>query len=555
MKTLKNVLQNIITMATFKITKKTTVAELKEQFSNEVGGTLRIYEGRSEASNDATLVSLGAKEGELECRTSRTVGKFVEAFQNELNLKVKVCTNDNWVAVLDGITLSTVKDIPNNTTKALMEKYLGYQREDDEKTAESSKIDKVEIPEELKGMPLFDIEFQKIQWPMSDEVREQLDEGELGYSYGGVLMYATDENGDSVSNVMTGDISDSGDYIDEFVEENEENYPEIAIYIPTGFYVYGAEKEDYDCLHELGRGLGAFAGMEDYEYTFQWDLETPVLFRVKMDGKTHVFRMNTKGYFDYELKVNDVEFDKLIELTKAGLNPVCDFFDPSCRDFVGDRALVWRNSWEYGCLYGYINKSGKAVIPFIYTTAYDFNEEGYAAVEKDDHTSIINTKGEVVFEGNFSSIGAFSEGVWTVKEKDSELYGFINTKFELVIKPQFKRASAFSSGLARVEIDGKTGFINHQGEMVLQTQFDVSSFDNGLAKIKVDKKYGFINTNGEIVIKPQFDWIFDEHSGWTNGQIKVEKDNREFYINMVGEEVTKNSTKSFDDNGDDDLKE
>lgn len=114
-------------MATFKITEKTTVAQLKEQFGNEVGGTLRIYEGRSEAANDVTLVSLGAKEGELECRTSRTVGSFEKALQDELNLKVKVYTKDNWVAVLDSITLSSVKDIPKNSTKASMEEFWGYK--------------------------------------------------------------------------------------------------------------------------------------------------------------------------------------------------------------------------------------------------------------------------------------------------------------------------------------------------------------------------------------------------------------------------------------------
>ncbi|MDE6754825.1 MAG: hypothetical protein K2J82_09485 [Muribaculaceae bacterium] len=61
-------------MAKFIITATTTVAELKDQFGKEAGGVLRVYEGRSEAADDATLVSLGAKEGELECRTSRTVG-------------------------------------------------------------------------------------------------------------------------------------------------------------------------------------------------------------------------------------------------------------------------------------------------------------------------------------------------------------------------------------------------------------------------------------------------------------------------------------------------
>ncbi len=119
-------------MAKFKITPTTTVAELKEQFRNEVGCVLRVYQGRSEASDGATLVSLGAKEGELECRTSRTVGKFEEAFQNELNLKVKVYTKDNWVKVLDGITLAVAGQLPNGMTKARMEEHLSYKRDESE---------------------------------------------------------------------------------------------------------------------------------------------------------------------------------------------------------------------------------------------------------------------------------------------------------------------------------------------------------------------------------------------------------------------------------------
>lgn len=119
-------------MAKFKITPTTTVAELKEQFRNEVGCVLRVYQGRSEASDGATLVSLGAKEGELECRTSRTVGKFEEAFQNELNLKVKVYTKDNWVKVLDGITLAVAGQLPNGMTKAKMEEHLSYKRDEEE---------------------------------------------------------------------------------------------------------------------------------------------------------------------------------------------------------------------------------------------------------------------------------------------------------------------------------------------------------------------------------------------------------------------------------------
>ena len=77
------------------------------------------------------MVSLDTKEGTLECKISRTVGKFVEAFQNELNLKVKVFTNDNWVTIFDSITLSSIKDIFNNSTKTSMKKYLGCEKEEE----------------------------------------------------------------------------------------------------------------------------------------------------------------------------------------------------------------------------------------------------------------------------------------------------------------------------------------------------------------------------------------------------------------------------------------
>ena len=128
-------------MANFKITATTTVAELKEQFHNEFGGILRVYQGGSEAPEDATLVSLGGKVGELECRASRTVGKFIEAFQSELGLKVKVYTKDNWVSVLDGITLATVREIPKNARKAQMKQFLAYQRNEEEEVTEEAKAD------------------------------------------------------------------------------------------------------------------------------------------------------------------------------------------------------------------------------------------------------------------------------------------------------------------------------------------------------------------------------------------------------------------------------
>ena len=159
-------------MANFKITATTTVAELKEQFRGEFGGILRVYQGRSEAPEDATLVSLGGKVGELECRASRTVGKFIEAFQSELGLKVKVYTKDNWVSVLDGITLATVREIPKNARKAQMEQYLAYQREEEDSVTQTKMREiKIYLYGEGRRLDVFDSDgdFQECYNAMRDE--------------------------------------------------------------------------------------------------------------------------------------------------------------------------------------------------------------------------------------------------------------------------------------------------------------------------------------------------------------------------------------------------
>ena len=132
-------------MAKFNITQTTTVAELKSQFSQEIAGVLRIYEGRSEASEASTLVSLGSTPKKWECRTIRTVGSFEKAFQDEINLKVKVYTRDNWVKVLDDITLETASKLPNGMTKAKMEAYVSNYATPNRKPKEE-KCEIVNIP-------------------------------------------------------------------------------------------------------------------------------------------------------------------------------------------------------------------------------------------------------------------------------------------------------------------------------------------------------------------------------------------------------------------------
>ncbi len=70
--------------------------------------------------------------------------------------------------------------------------------------------------------------------------------------------------------------------------------------------------------------------------------------------------------------------------------------------------------------------------------------------------------------------------------------GYIDKKGEIVITPQFDTAWPFSEGLALIEDDGKYGYIDKKGEIVITPQFDYArSFSEGLALIKDDGKYGY----------------------------------------------------------------
>ena len=73
------------------------------------------------------------------------MGSFEKAFQDEINLKVKVYTRDNWVKVLDDITLETASKLPNGMTKAKMEAYVSNYATPNRKPKEE-KCEIVNIP-------------------------------------------------------------------------------------------------------------------------------------------------------------------------------------------------------------------------------------------------------------------------------------------------------------------------------------------------------------------------------------------------------------------------
>lgn len=141
--------------------------------------------------------------------------------------------------------------------------------------------------------------------------------------------------------------------------------------------------------------------------------------------------------------------------------------------------------------YAFITKTGTLITGFIYDLADGFSN-GLAAVNKggkDESYFIgkifcfsrlggswgfIDKTGKEIIPLQYSSVSGFNDSMAVVK-KDS-LFGVINMKGEYVIPPKFKSLNNFHCGLAVAFKDGKYGYINKKGEWVIEPKFE-EAFD------------------------------------------------------------------------------
>ncbi len=256
-------------------------------------------------------------------------------------------------------------------------------------------------------------------------------------------------------------------------------------------------------------------------------------------------------------------------------------------DFHNGRAqfkkvVVTGNKAHYN--YGFIDKTGKEVIPAIYEKVYEFKTDvTWVKKRGEDKFILIDLNGNRVGNTSWDAVGFWFEGMCQVKVAwdDPNRYsgtsykqGFVNKKGELVIDPKdgyfgsgfyneglvcltqegkgygfldkegkvviplmYKQAgsSTFYGGLARVKSNGKTGLINKKNEWVVKPKYGtVSGFGDSLLTVAFGSSYnnfGYVNFNNEIVIKGQFDGA----ESFKGGFARVDKDGKYGIINKKGE--------------------
>lgn len=136
-------------------------------------------------------------------------------------------------------------------------------------------------------------------------------------------------------------------------------------------------------------------------------------------------------------------------------------------------------------------------------------------------------------EGEWDGARDFSEGLAAVKQDGK--WGYIDTNGTVVIPPQYDGANSFSEGLAAVQKNGKWGYIDKTGNIVISFSFESTyAFSEGLAVYASGYYYGYIDTTGKAVVPA----VYTEATSFRNGVACVKKDSAYGFINTEGTPVT-----------------
>ena len=118
--------------------------------------------------------------------------------------------------------------------------------------------------------------------------------------------------------------------------------------------------------------------------------------------------------------------------------------------------------------FGYINKKGKTVFTLSSSMTYgdDFYEGMCIVYGKDGKTGYVNKTGKLVIPTKYTEGYIFFFFLTYVKVKGKN--GYIDKKGKMVIKPVYDKASSFYNGLAYVEKNGKNYYIDKNGKIVIK---------------------------------------------------------------------------------------
>lgn len=138
----------------------------------------------------------------------------------------------------------------------------------------------------------------------------------------------------------------------------------------------------------------------------------------------------------------------------------------------------------------------------------DYPENRYPLVIEDAESGIVSDVPETV-----RGIWEFHDGIAAFSNGDRR--GFIDTNGDIVIEAQYDEVSDMINGSAGAALDGRWGIIDRNGEWIVPPTFAYAMpFMGDLAPVWNGDKWGYVDRTGKVVIDFRFEYAEPFRDGW-----------------------------------------
>jgi len=147
-----------------------------------------------------------------------------------------------------------------------------------------------------------------------------------------------------------------------------------------------------------------------------------------------------------------------------------------------------------------LKDSYELITDFVYddvkTDEYGYcSISGRAFVKKGNVYDMVDETGAVIGEGGYEDAVPFVSEEPTAVKKNGK-WGFVNLEGQMVIEPQYEGAGPFNGGLAPVQTGGGWGYITQENNLVIPAEFtEAKSFYKGIAPVKKGNSWSMIQLN------------------------------------------------------------
>lgn len=155
--------------------------------------------------------------------------------------------------------------------------------------------------------------------------------------------------------------------------------------------------------------------------------------------------------------------------------------------------------------FGYLDEKGEEATEFKWDNITGFNQIG--AAESDGKWALIDSKGKEKTEYIYEEVAADEYGIvcyqGRVFVKVDGKYKLINKKGKAISDDKFDDVKPFTeTGYAAVCKDNKWGFVDTDGKLVIDYQYDDAlSFSNGYAAVCSKNLWGYIDVDNNLIIE------------------------------------------------------